>query len=54
MGEKQAPVVYTGDTGWRVGITMALLIGFDTDREAVYQVRFQHRNEEVREMIPAN
>ena len=54
LAVRQAPVVYTDDTGWRVGGKMAFLMGFDTDREAVYQVRFQHRNEEVREIIPGD
>src|SRR5665213_311028 len=27
-------------------------MGFDTGRETVYQIRPQHRNEEVREIIP--
>jgi transposase len=47
-----APVVYTDDTGWRVGGDGAYLMGFDTDRETVYQVRTQHGNEQVRELVP--
>lgn len=50
----QAPVVYTDDTGWRVGGQAAFLMGFDTDQATVYQIRPQHRNEEVREVIPAD
>jgi len=50
----QAPVVYTDDTGWRVGGQAAFLMGFDTDQSTVYQIRSQHRNEEVREVIPAD
>lgn len=50
----QAPVVYTDDTGWRVGGQAAFLMGFDTDRATVYQIRPRHRNEEVREVIPAD
>jgi transposase len=46
-----APVIHTDDTGWRVGGRTAFLMGFDTDRATVYQIRDQHRNEEVREVI---
>jgi len=49
---RQAPVVYTDDTGWRIGGDGAYLMGFDTDRETVYQVRSQHGNEQVRELVP--
>jgi hypothetical protein len=28
-------------------------MGFDTDQATVYQIRDRHRNEEVREIIPA-
>jgi hypothetical protein len=51
---QQAPVVYTDDTGWRVGGAPAQLMVFDTDSATVYQVRAQHRNEEVRELVPAD
>lgn len=51
---RTAPVVYTDDTGWRVGGRPAFLMGFDTDEATVYQIRFQHRNEEVREIIPGD
>jgi hypothetical protein len=51
---QKAPVVYTDDTGWRVGGQAAFLMGFDTGQAAVYQIRSQHRNEEVREVIPSN
>lgn len=47
----EAPVVHTDDTGWRVGGRPAFLMGFDTDQATVYQIRDQHRNEEVREVI---
>jgi transposase len=46
-----APVIHTDDTGWRVGGRTAFLMGFDTDQATVYQIRDQHRNEEVREVI---
>ena len=51
---RQAPYVHTDDTGWRVGGQTAFLMGFDTDRVTVYQIRQQHRNEEVREIIPTD
>jgi len=47
----QAPVVHTDDTGWRVGGEAAQLMVFTTPQITVYQVRPQHRNEEVREVI---
>jgi ribosomal protein S15P/S13E len=49
---RAAPVVHTDDTGWRVGGHTAFLMGFDTDASTVYQIRSQHRNQEVRELIP--
>jgi hypothetical protein len=51
---KDAPVVHTDDTGWRTGGRPAQLMVFETDRETVFQIRAQHRNEEVREVIPAD
>ena len=51
---KEAPFVHTDDTGWKVGGKPAFLMGFDTSRETVYQIRPQHRNEEVREIIPGD
>ena len=51
---REAPVVHTDDTGWRIGGRNAFLRGFDTDRLTVYQIRDQHRNEEVREIVPAD
>ena len=51
---RQAPFVHTDDTGWRVGGQTAFLMGFDTDQATVYQIRPQHRNEEVREIIPTD
>jgi transposase len=44
-------VVYTDDTGWRVGGENAQLMIFVTDTATVFQVRARHRNEEVREVI---
>lgn len=46
-----APVVGTDDTGWRVGGDPAQLMIFVADTATVFQVRAQHRNEEVREVI---
>jgi transposase len=46
-----ADVVYTDDTGWRVGGENAQLMIFVTDTATVFQVRARHRNEEVREVI---
>lgn len=51
---REAPVTHTDDTGWRIGGRAAFLMGFDTDQSTVYQIRYQHRNEEVREVIPAD
>src|SRR3954469_3274804 len=49
-----AEVTYTDDTGWRVGGESAQLMIFVTDTATVFQVRAQHRNEEVREVIGNN
>src|SRR5512138_2357465 len=46
-----AEITYTDDTGWRVGGESAQLMIFVTDTATVFQVRAQHRNEEVREVI---
>jgi len=53
-GIGRAPVVHTDDTGWRTGGETSHLMVFDTDQATVYQIRPQHRNEEVRELIPAD
>jgi transposase len=45
---------YTDDTGWREKGLPQWLMTFETDTETVYQVRPRHRNEEVRELIPAD
>jgi len=50
----QQPVVHTDDTGWRTGGKAAFLMAFVTPWLSVYQIRPQHRNEEVRELIPAD
>jgi transposase len=51
---RECAAVHTDDTGWRIGGKNAYLMGFDSDRAAVYQIRTQHRNEEVQEIIPAD
>jgi transposase len=53
-GVATAPVVYTDDTGWRIHGETAHLMTFDTDQATVLQIRRRHRNEEVRELIPAD
>jgi hypothetical protein len=50
----QAERVHTDDTGWRVGGKPAQLMVFTTEEATVYQIRRRHRNEEVREVIPAD
>jgi transposase len=50
---RECAAVHTDDTGWRIGGRNAYLMGFDSDSAAVYQIRPQHRNEEVQEIIPA-
>lgn len=51
---RQQSVVHTDDTGWRVGGAPAFLMAFVNRSLSVYQVRPRHRNEEVRELIPAD
>jgi transposase len=51
---RDAPAVYTDDTGWRVGGENAHLMAFDTHQVTVYQVRPRHRHQEVQEIVPAN
>ena len=53
-GMRESPVVHTDDTGWKIGGKGAFLMGFDSDRSAVFQIRFQHRNQEVQQIIPAD
>ena len=53
-GVATAPAVYTDDTGWRIHGQTAHLMTFDTDQSTVFQIRRRHRNEEVRELIPAD
>src|ERR671918_1647633 len=51
---RNAPAVYTDDTGWRVRGQNAQLMAFDTDEVTVYQVRPRHRHQEVQEVVPAS
>lgn len=51
---RESAVAHTDDTGWRVGGDTAHLMAFETDAATVYQVRPRHRNEEVREVVPAD
>lgn len=45
---------HTDDTGWREGGSSRWLMAFVTDTVTVYQIRQRHRNEEVRERLPAD
>jgi transposase len=49
----EAAAVHTDNTGWRVGGEPAHLMAFETAAVTVYQIRERHRNEEVRETVPA-
>jgi len=52
---RQAPVVHTDDTGWRVGGQPAQMMVFTTEQgDTLYQIRPRHRNEEVREVLPSD
>ena len=53
-GVREAPVTYTDDSSWKVGGEPAQLMAFETEAATVYQVRRQHRNEEVREILPSD
>jgi transposase len=53
-GVRNAPAVYTDDTGWKVGGENAHLMAFDTNQATVYQVRSRHRHQEVQEIVPRN
>jgi transposase len=48
------PAVATDDTGWKVGGVGAFLMGFFSRLSSVFQIRRQHRNDEVREVIPSD
>jgi transposase len=51
---REQQVIHTDDTGWRVSGKPAQLMAFVNSTLSVYQVRPQHRNEEVRELLPAD
>lgn len=51
---QQASTVYTDDTGWRIGGQAAYLMAFETTTETVYQIRPQHRHQEVQEVVPSH
>jgi transposase len=53
-GVRDSRVVYTDDTGWKVGGENAHLMAFETDQATVYQVRPRHRHQEVQEVVPRN
>ncbi len=48
---RRSGVVYTDDTGWRIGGLVAFLMGFDSDLATVYQIRWRHRHNEVLEVL---
>lgn len=50
----QEPAVNTDDTGWKVGGATAFLMGFFSVLISFFQIRPRHRNDEVREVIPAD
>jgi len=50
----QQPTVNTDDTGFPIHGDAAWMMAFDTPISTVYQIRRQHRNEEVRELIPSD
>ena len=53
-GVRQQPTVNTDDTGFRINGAQAYVMAFDTPVSTVYQIRPRHRNQEVRELIPAD
>jgi hypothetical protein len=48
---KEQPAIHTDDTGWRIHGEPAHLMVFESQPQVVFQIRPQHRNEEVREVI---
>jgi transposase len=51
---KDAAMVHTDDTGWRVKAMNAFVMTFKTNSSVVYQIRSQHRSVEVNEVIPSD
>ena len=48
---KDQEAINTDDTGWRMGGKPTQLMVFESKPVVVYQIRAQHRNEEIREVI---
>ena len=48
------PVVHTDDTSWAIGGQSAFLMAFTSSVTTVFQIRWRHRNDEVREVLPAD
>jgi hypothetical protein len=46
--------VNTDDTGWRIGGTPAFMMNFNNHDTSAVQIRYQHRSNEVLEVIPAD
>ena len=51
---RNALSVFTDDAGWRKDGSPAWLMAFEANAAMVRQIRDRHRNEEVRERIPAD
>jgi transposase len=51
---RNAPAVYTDDTGWKVGGEQAHLMAFDTNQATIYKVCPRHWHQEVQEVVPQN
>lgn len=51
---KDQEAINTDDTGWRTGGEPTQLMVFESKPVVVYQIRAQHRNEEVREVVGDN
>lgn len=51
---RSAKYVHTDDTGWRIDAEFAALMVFVTDDTTLFQIRWQHRNNEVREVLGKN
>ena len=50
----RAPAVFTDDTSWKTAGEVAFLMVFVTDQFVYFQIRPRHRNQEVREVLPAD
>jgi hypothetical protein len=47
----ESPSVNSDDTGWRIGLCLAFVMGFFTSQIAYYQIRLKHRHQEVIEVL---